>query len=330
MTDLSWDPPTYRVDADGRVVGAECESTPNNWGRWGDLDERGTVNFITPAHVAAAATLIRDGNVHSLAIPLDRGGPFHPLRTPPVHHYAYTGADFVVNGPLARRYPGHQGSDDYIFMPLQGSTQWDALAHAGFDATFYNGFWIGTADASGGAQRGSIQRMSETLVGRGVLLDMPRLHGVRRLQPGHAIGPDELDACAAAQGVEIGSGDLLLVRTGHLPWFYELEDKAEFWTVGAPGIGSAAVEWIHEREIAALAVDNVAVEVEPFEQPNRTIYPLHVRLIRDLGLSLGELWWLEGIADTCAANGRYDFFLSAPPLNLTNASGSPLNPIAIT
>jgi kynurenine formamidase len=329
MSDFSWEPPQYRVDADGRVIGAVCGSTPSNWGRWGALDQRGTANFISPAMVADAARLVERGATFSLAIPIDRGGPFHPLRIPPVHHYAYTGADFVVNGKLARELPGYQGTDDYIFMPLQGSTQWDALAHHAFADTFYNGFWIGTADASGGAQRCGIAHLKEGLIGRGVLLDVARHHGVARLEPGHAIRPDELDACAAAQGVEVRTGDLLLVRTGHLAWFYELEEKAAFWAAGAPGIGQAAVPWIHEREIAALAVDTIAVEVEPFEDPHGAVYPLHARLIRDLGLSLGELWWLEALAEDCAADGRWEFFLSAPPLNLTNASGSPLNPIAL-
>jgi len=83
----------------------------------------------------------------------------------------------------------------------------------------------------------------------------------------------------------------------------------------------------HHRLV--LAMDNIAVEVEPFEEPYEHVYPLHARLIRDLGLTLGEVWWLEDLADTCAELNRYEFFLSAPPLNVTNASGSPANPVAI-
>jgi kynurenine formamidase len=214
-------------------------------------------------------------------------------------------------------------------MPLQGSTQWDGLAHCGFDDALYNGFWIGKVEAYAGATRCSIHHLRETMIGRGVLLDLARRRGVERLAPGHAITADELDDCAEAQNVEIRRGDILLIRTGHAPWYYRLKDKSEFWRDGAPGLGKTTVAWVHRKELAAVAVDNVGVEVEPFEEPYEVAYPLHVRFIRDLGLILGELFWLEELAEACAADGTYEFFLAAPPLNFINASGSPLNPIAI-
>jgi kynurenine formamidase len=193
----------------------------------------------------------------------------------------------------------------------------------------FNGFWIGNVESYAGARRGSIHQMKDKLVGRGVLLDLPKFKGVDRLQPKYGITPDDLDECAKAQGVEIGEGDMLVLRTGHVPWYYQLEDKGEYWKVGAPGITRAVVDWLAEKDVASLAMDNIAVEVEPFEEPYEHVYPLHARLIRDLGLTLGEVWWLEDLADTCAELNRYEFFLSAPPLNVTNASGSPANPVAI-
>lgn len=177
MGDLSWRPPNYTVDTDGRVEGHLPPDQSNNWGRWGPLDERGTANLITPADVAAAAGLVRRGEVHSLALPLDRRGPVHPERSGIVHLYAYSGADCVVGSELGRRFPRFQGSDDYIFMPLQGSTQWDAFAHCAYDDVLYNGFWAGTVEGYGGARRGSIHQLRASMVGRGVLLDLPRLHG---------------------------------------------------------------------------------------------------------------------------------------------------------
>jgi kynurenine formamidase len=328
--DLSWTPPDYTVDADGRIVGHKPPEGPHNWGRWGALDQRGTANLLGPEEVVRGARLISDGRVFSLALPLDGGGPVHPERKGGVVHlYAYSGSDFIAGSEIGRRFPGFQGSDDYIFMPLQGSTQWDALAHCAYEDAIYNGFWAGTVESAGGAQRGSIHHLSNTMVGRGVLLDVARMHGVDRLAPGHAIGGDELEECARRQGVSVERGDLLLVRTGHVAWWYELEDKAPFWRDGAPGIGRDSIAWLHERDIAALVVDNVGVEVEPFEEPVRVHYPLHVSLLRDLGLILGELWWLEELSKACAADGEYAFFLCAPPLRVMNASGSPLNPIAI-
>ena len=173
--------------------------------------------------------------------------------------------------------------------------------------------------------------MNESLCGRGVFLDMARHKEVQRLEQGYGITPEELDEVAEAEGVEVREGDILILRTGHVPWFYKLEgaDKLKFFEDGAPGISLECVDWIYEKSIAAIAVDNVAVEVEPFEDTTEGLFPVHKRLIRDLGLSLGEIWHLEQLSEDCANDRRYEFFVAAQPLNITNASGSPLNPIAI-
>lgn len=327
-----WSPPSYQVDANGKVVGAVNDHVPNNWGRWGELDQLGTVNFITPELVAAAARLVREGRAISLAIPLDRTGPVHPGRSGITHFYGCTGTDAIAGGALTTAHgKPFQMADDYLFMPVQGSTQWDGLSHLGHDDLLYNGFWFGTVEAWAGARTLSIQRMKDRLTGRGVLLDLPRHLGVDRLSPGQEIEAAELADCAEAQGVRVGTGDILLVRTGHLAWWYELADtpvaKAEFWRA-SPGLSVRTVDWLHRSEIAALAADNISVEVEPPREPRDALYPLHVRLIRDLGMTIGEVWWLEELAAACAELGRWEFFLCAAPLNLTNASGSPLNPIA--
>lgn len=324
---LSWEPPQYRVDEDGRVIGASNDQVPNNWGRWGPLDEIGTANLITPERIAAAAALVERGDVYSCALPLDASSPVHPNRVQPVHLYRYTGTDAVAGGALSRRQRKFQATDDYLFMPVQGSTQWDGLAHVASEDCLYNGFWVGNVESYLGAKRCSIHHMSTRLVGRGVLLDVARHRGQSRLPGGHGISGDQLDQCAQAQGVTVGPGDIVLVRTGHVPWYFELRDKAPFWQDGAPGLDLSTAEWAHGYDIGAIAVDNLAVEVEPV--PGDHPYPLHVRLIRDLGLTLGEMWWLEDLADACAADSRYEFFLSAPPLKLTNGAGSMVNPVAI-
>jgi kynurenine formamidase len=330
--DGSWTPPQYRVDANGKVIGYVNTRTPNNWGRWGELDEFGTTNFITPQMIIDAARLVKMGRPYSLAIPLDRYGPVHPARAGGVvHQFSWTGSDAVIGGALTSSIPGgFQGSDDYIFMPLQGSTQWDALCHYSFDDCTYNGFWVANTESFAGARRLSISEQKDRLNGRGVLLDVAGHLGVHRLEPGFVITTDHLDACAEEQGVEVRTGDILLVRTGHLGWWYELEpqDRHQFW-VASPGLSINTADWIHQHEIAALAVDNGAVEVEPFEDADAIYYPLHARLIRDLGLTLGEVWWLDDLADACRAEHRWEFFLCAAPLNVSNGAGTPLNPIAI-
>lgn len=329
FTDNAWTPPAFSVDERGKIIGIVNDNVPNNWGRWGEDDQRGTANFITPDVVAAAAATIRSGRTVSLAIPLDATGPVHPSRPNVAHFFGYNGADCTVGAELNRLAPGFQGADDYLFMPLQGSTQWDGLAHIFHDDAMYNGFWMGNVEGFAGAKKCSIQNLKDSLTSRGVLLDLPRSLGVDRCQPGVPITSAQLDECAAKQGVEVRTGDILLLRTGHVPWFYSLADKSEFWAAGAPGLGMETATWLHEKEIAALAVDNIAVEVEPHEDPQAPVYPLHVRLIRDLGLTLGEVWWLEDLAEACQEEGRYEFFLTASPLNVTGGAGSPVNPIAV-
>jgi kynurenine formamidase len=330
--DGSWTPPQYQVDANGKVVGYVNTRTPNNWGRWGELDERGTTNFITSEMIVDATRLVKTGRPYSLAIPLDRYGPVHPARAGGVvHQFSWTGSDAVIGGALTSSIPGgFQGSDDYIFMPLQGSTQWDALCHYSFDDCIYNGFWVANTESFAGARRLSISEQKDRLNGRGVLLDVAGHLGVKRLEPGFAITPDHLDACAKAQGVRVGTGDIVLVRTGYLGWWYELAmpDRHKFWDA-SPGLSIDTADWIHQHEIAALAADNGAVEVEPFEDPDAIYYPLHARLIRDLGLTIGEVWWLDDLAEACGAEKRWEFFLCAAPLNVSNGAGTPLNPIAI-
>jgi kynurenine formamidase len=328
---LAYKPPGYEVDERGKIIDYVNDRTPNNWGRWGEMDERGTMNFITPEMVQQAKDLIQDGRVISMAIPLDATGPVHPTRPGVQHYWGYTGADMIAGSAISAVYPKAQATDDYINMPLQASTQWDGLSHFAYADSLYNGFWLGNVETISGANRCSIHNMKESMCGRGVLLDVAKQKGVKRLEPGYAITPDDLDETAAAEGVEIREGDIMIVRTGHVPWYYELEAGAEKLTFfeGSPGISMACVEWIYDKSIAAIAMDNVAIEVEPIEEPYEHAYPVHARLIRDLGLSLGEIWNLDPIAEDCASDGRYEFFVAAQPLNLTNASGSPLNPIAI-
>ena len=312
----------------GALRGKSGPGEPNNWGRWGALDERGTANFIEPAMIARAATLITTGQVISCAVPLDfETTPVPPDRPPPIHYFAFSGADFLVKHEPEAPVPAFQGADDYVTMSLQTGTHWDGLAHAHHDDTLYNGYWIGNTSSYGGARRCSIDHISPGIIGRGVLLDLPRHAKVDRLPPGHVISVNELVQTARAEEVTIGRGDILLLRTGHLQWYYSLANKEEFWAAGAPGIGTDVVDWLHQIEVAALAADNATVEVVPSETGE--LHPLHSRLIRDLGLTIGELWWLDGLAEACAHDGRYEFFLSAPPLRIRGAVGSPVNPIAI-
>jgi kynurenine formamidase len=320
-----WDPPPYRVDADGKVVGAE-PGPHNNWGRFGDLDQIGTANHLTPERVAAAAALVKTGKRFSLALPI---GPPTPggYRAEPLHFYGMAAGDGILgSGRGGARYPV---SDDYIVMALQASTQLDGFGHVGGDSTLYNGYWAGLVTATGGARRLGVHHLAHGIVGRGVLLDVARHLGAEHLEPGFPIGPDELDGAASAQGVTVGAGDIVLVHTGHVGWKLGLETGSpEAAMRSEPGISTRAIPWLHDHDVAMIATDTAACSVVPAEAGDEFL-TWHVAALRDLGLLVGELFDLDELASDCAADGAYAGLFVAAPMPIVGASGSPLNPLFI-
>ena len=291
-----------------------------NWGRWGDDDEKGAVNLITPERVAAAAQLVKRGAIFDLGIPFDGNGP-QPGggRINPVRLMSETGQD--------QEFPGaFHYADDFVFMPLQAASQWDGLAHVFYDDQLFNGFPASDVSAHG-AKHCSIDKMAKGIVGRGVLLDIARLRGVDWLQAGEVITPEDFDGAVDRQGVEIQSGDILFFRTGWRSKFKQEGDPAAFMA-GEPGIGIACADWLRQRDVAVIASDNWAIEVLPGED-DANVFNVHMVLIRDMGMTLGEILDLDELADDCANDGVYEFFCTAPPIKFTNAVGSPINPLAI-
>lgn len=313
-----------------------------NWGRWGDADELGTLNFITPKKVAEAASLVRQGKILPLGVNLDSQGPqgrMAPFRTNPIHLMTIDGGDGRQYQDHVRGW-GHASAemiggifdlgpmrfnDDYIMMPLQAATQWDALSHVYYDDQLYNGFPASSV-TSFGATRCSIDKVdARGIVSRGVLFDVPRHRGTPFADPSQPITPAELDDIASAQGVDLRSGDIVIVRTGWWGGFYQTPRNYEMVSAG---LSWTCAEWLHDHEAAAVAADNAAVEHGTGEVDG-VFLPMHCLCLRDMGLMLGELWNLEQLAEDCAADGVYEFQLVAPPLRVTGAVGSPLNPLAL-
>ncbi len=291
-----------------------------NWGRWGADDERGTMNYVTPEKLVAAAQLVRTGKVFDLGIPFDEAGP-QPGggRINPVHLMSQTGDRQLFPG-------GFRYADDYIFMPLQCATQWDSLAHVYYDDYLYNGFSAKDVTVVG-AFHCSIEHQSKGIAGRGVLLDIARYKGVEWLDSGYVITPSDLEGAIAAQGgLVVGSGDILVFRTGWRRKFVVEKSPTAFMD-GEPGLGQECCAWLHEREIAAVASDNWAIEVLPGEDPD-AVFNVHMVLIRDMGMTLGEIFDLEELAADCASDGVWEFFFCAPVLKVTGGVGSPINPLA--
>lgn len=293
----------------------------SNWGRWGDDDQLGTLNLVRPEHLLVAAAEVRSGRTFQLSIPVGSDGPQSGMggRINPVHLMSMQPRDWENPHGVAI-------SDDWIIMPLQSGTQWDALAHVAYDGQMYNGFSTDDVNTRAGARRLAVDVMTDRLVGRGVLLDIARLHDRPWLDGGTPITPDDLEAAERAQGATVGPGDFLLVRTG---WRAKLlAEGGAGWMAEEPGLDLECARWLHDRSVAAVGSDNWAIEVMP--SPVRgAMVPLHCILIRDMGMPLAEILDLEALAADCVSDGRWTFMFVAPPLHITHAVGSPVTPLAI-
>jgi kynurenine formamidase len=302
---------------DFRALGREL----SNWGRWGDDDRVGALNLVTPERVAAAATLARTGRTFSLGLPLGADGPQvgrGGSRMNPKHLMTATGESVFPDGG------GY--SDDYVFMPLQCATQWDGLGHVFYDGFCYNGVPSSTITVEGSTVLG-IDALARGFVGRGVLLDIARLRGVDCLEAGEWIGVADLDAALERQQVAVRPGDILLVRTGWIQKFTN-GSAAEYWS-GEPGLELECARWLRERDVAAIACDNWSVECIVLGVDRDAMMPFHYVCIRDMGMTLGEIFDLEELAADCERDGVWEFFFCAPVLKFVDAVGTPLNPLAI-
>lgn len=293
----------------------------SNWGRWGEDDQRGTLNLITPEVVRAAAREVVTGEVLSLAVPFDQNGPQDGrVRSNPLRLMKET-------GHRSQGYPGaFRYADDYVVMALQAASQWDALAHVSYDGLLYNGFSADTVGVDG-ADRCAVTNLLPSVTSRAVLVDVARHRGVPWLEAGTPIEPVDLDEVLAAQGSEVREGDVILVRTGWWARFLSDGDKAAY-KAGEPGLTLACAGWLHERGVAAVGSDNFAVEVLPGQVEGEYL-PFHMVALRDLGMPLAEILDLEGWSAACAADGRYSAFLCASPLPFTKGVGSPVNPVVV-
>ncbi len=315
----------------------------SNWGRWGDDDETGTLNFITAEKVAATGALVRRGKIFPLGVEFGSNGPQGEFlyRQNPVHLMTVDGGDaeqFMKDGlgwednatakQIAETFAASplRFNDDMIIMPLQAATQWDALSHVHYDGHLFNGFPSASVSSQGAAHCGVAPIVDKGVVSRGVLLDAVAHRGADgALDAQTRVTPEELDAIAEAQGVKIESGDIVCVHTGWWSEFRRTGDKM----APVAGLHWRCAEWLHAKEAAAVACDNVAVEHLLEMDVDGMFLPFHALCLRDMGLLLGEFWNLTALAADCAEDGVFEFQVVAPPLNVTGAVGSPVNPIAI-
>jgi kynurenine formamidase len=290
----------------------------SNWNRWGPEDQRGALHFLTARHAAAAARLVRDGVTVSLSLPLNTTPAIH-CPVPADHHMtAPTDVDGGSDAPV-------EFIKDYVGLDYHndGHTHIDALCHVAYRGRLYNG--RSEAAVTGqGATVNSIEILKNGLVGRGVLLDIPRVRGVPWLEPGEHVFAEDLEAAEREQHVSVGEGDILLVRTGHSrrlsevgPWNTP-ESKA--------GLHPTALRFVASRAVAALGSDGNS-DTAP-STTEGVDFPIHALAIAAMGLHLLDYLQFEDLTLACERAGRWEFLFMAAPLRIVRGTGSPVNPLA--
>ena len=298
------------------------------WGVFGDEDQVGTINLLTPDRVIEAAGSIRSGRVFSLNLPINIPDP--PLFGRGKHnHIIKQYASYILDDYLDNFYP-------------QASSQWDALSHVEHPKFGgYNGFPDSEITGYGGNKLGIDNLARRGIAGRGVLADIGRYHeriGKRiSFTTNESIPFEELLETLKVQKTAIWPSDLLLIRIGWTRAYMAMtpEEKATLATATkCPGIEGSrrTAQWLWDSRIAAVASDAPGLEAIPPPRPTDPSESpdfLHFHMLSYFGMPIGEMWDLEGLAEDCASDGRYDFFFTSAPLNIPGGVGSPPNALAI-
>ncbi len=296
------------------------------WGVFGDDDEVGTINLLTPERVIAATSSIRSGKVFALNLPINIPDP--PLFTRGKHKHTvkiFPTAEFVLDDYLDNFYP-------------QASSQWDALAHVKHPIHgAYNGIPDNQITGRGGMRLGIDNLARRGIAGRGVLADVARYYErvgkSINFTKAESIPLDDVKATLEDEGVELRAGDILLIRIGWTKFYLSAsaaikEDLSKETVV--PGIEGSerTARWLWDNHLAAVASDSPALEALPKTAGNEMEF-LHFHMLAFFGMPIGEMWNLEQLADDCAAAGESDLFLPSAPLNIPGGVGSPPNALAI-
>ena len=344
------------------------KNRPENstWGDYGADDQLGRMNELTAEKVKQGIAEVKEGKTFCLSMPLDYpgGAELNPRRHPPqIRPTLRDGKpNFIYR--VDQNVPGMTDviNDDMVLLHLQYSTQWDTLAHVGslFDAdgdgkaepVFYNGYRGGVEivgptdgkDAGGvpgtfveakgtsSANALGVENMAvKCLQGRAVMIDL-FAHFKRERR---AVGYDDLMRIMAADGIKVEPGDFVCLRTGFDDLILEMKKKPnahilETTCTGLDGSDTRLQQWITESKLVALISDNYAVEIHnaPLKPGQCAMLPLHQHCLFKTGVNLGEIWRLSELADWLRKNNRSRFLMTAPPLRLPGAVGSPATPVA--
>jgi kynurenine formamidase len=289
----------------------DLHRTLSNWGRWGEDDQLGALNLITPRVTAAAAATVRTGRTVSCARPLDTvSSADNPA--PVAHHMTGTATEGM--------------GADYFAIASHGfaTSHIDALCHIFHEGKLYNGYPVEAVTAHGATKLG-MHRLHDGIVTRGVLLDIPAQRGVDALEPGEPVFPEDLEAAEERAGLTVRSGDALLIRTGR--WRWRAAHGA--WDAGqlAAGLDASCLAWLRARDVATLGSDGVS-DVLP-SRVDGVGMPIHTVVIVAMGVHLLDNLDLDALAAACAEEARWEFLFTVAPLVLRRGTASPVNPIAV-
>lgn len=299
--------PVSRADFDRWIVEI------SNWGRWGKDDELGTLNLITDEKRRAAAGLVRDGVSVSLA--LDVNKKRDAINTNPFEH--------VLS---VSKFSGHEVAGDTYSVQYHGfaHSHMDGLSHFAHKGKLYNGFSVDVLKPSG-AERLGIQNVRNGIFTRGVLIDIPWLRGVDFLEPGTAITVADLEAWEKKTGIRVGSGDVLLIRTGR---WERLRQKGQWnFLEKAAGSHASIAKWLKARDVAVIGSDGVS-DVMP-SGVEGLVNPLHELVLVGLGMPILDNLDLDAVAAAARERNRWEFLFVGAPLRVEGGTGSPLNPLAV-
>jgi len=292
-----------------------------NWNLWGEDDNKGTLNYITPDKILAAAALVKSGRSVSMAIPIDKTAALDNVN-PAIHYMAKT--HDVDSGSVNIGF-----ATDFLGMQFHGDshTHIDALCHISYKGLLYNGIPASTVDVTG-ADYLDITAYKHGIIGRGIMIDVPRYRGVKWLEPGEVVTSEEIIAIENAHGVRLEEGDIMVLRTGQ----YRRRLEMGPWNVGYSGEGRAGLDpysllLLHERKVAAFLPEGDG-EVHPgYVEKMRS--PIHALQVSAMGMMCADSLQLEELAIACEEENRSAFMVVIAPLRLPRGTGSPFNPIAV-
>jgi kynurenine formamidase len=305
-----------QVIAAEQMSGAEYQRLGvmvSNWGRWGEADELGTLNFIGAEQRVVAAGLVKEGLSVSMALELNKQAD--DLNTNPFEH------ELEVS-----TFGGHEVAGDRYGVQYHGfaHSHMDGLPHFARDGKMYNGFPVAGLKADG-AEKLGIENAHAGVFSRGVLVDMAWFKGVDSLEPGTAITIEDLEAWEKKTGVTVGRGDVLLVRTGR---WQRVRQKGQWnFLEAAAGMHASVAGWLHDREVAVIGCDGIS-DVMP-SGVEGLVNPLHELLIVRMGMPILDNLDLGAVAAAAQARDRWTFLFVGAPLRVPGGTGSPLNPLAV-